>query len=78
MSRPIPPATYALKAWTVKQHGDKFYIAPTASFDDRTRWSKPYTTLQRACTAIARKLAREWQSRDNRRREFYGRTEDVR
>ncbi len=77
MSRPIPPATFALKAWTIKQRGGKFYISPTASFDDKTRWSKPYTTLQHACTAIARKLADEWRGRDQRRRQFHGVKEDA-
>lgn len=78
MSRPIPPATFALKAWTIKQQGDKFHIVPTASFDDKTRWSKPYATLQRACTAIARKLAEEWTERNGRRRASHGLTkEDV-
>ena len=72
MSRPIPPAVFALKAWTIKQHGDKFFIAPTASFDDKTKWSKPYATLQRATTAIARKLAEEWMQRNDRRQKFHG------
>ena len=72
MSRPIPQAVFALKAWTIKQQGEKFYISPSAAFDDKTRWSKPYDSLQRACSAIARKLASEWQQRDKRRREFHG------
>ena len=79
MSRPIPPAVFALKAWTIKEHGGKFYIAPTASLDDKRRWSKTYATLQSACTAIARKLAEEWTTRNERRRASYGLTkEDVR
>jgi hypothetical protein len=76
MARPSP-ATYALKAWTIRGSDGKFYISPTASFDDKTKWSKPYTTLQRACTAIARKLAEEWTARNERRREFHGVKEDV-
>ncbi len=72
MSKPIPPATFALKAWTIKEHGGRFYIAPTASFDDKAKWSKPYATLQRACTAIARKLAEEWTTRNDRRRAVHG------
>ena len=72
MSRPIPPAVFALKAWTIKQHGDKFYVAPTAAFDDKMKWSKPYATLQRATTAIARKLADEWLQRNDRQQKFYG------
>ena len=72
MSRPIPPAVFALKAWTIKEHSGKFYIAPTASFDDKQRWSKSYTTLQRASAAIAGKLAQEWLSRNKRRCAHYG------
>lgn len=72
--RKAAPATYALTAWTIKEIGGKYYIAPTAYFDDKARWSKLYTTLQRACTAIARKLAAEWHERDQRRRDFYGQT----
>ena len=76
MSRPIPPAVYALKAWTVKEHGDKFYIIPSAAIG--MRWSKGYKSLQAACAAIARKLAEEWTTRNERRRAHYGLTrEDV-
>jgi uncharacterized protein (DUF2461 family) len=80
MSRPIPQAVYALTQWTIRRNekDGKFYIAPTTCFDDKTRWSKPYDSLQRACTAIARKLASEWQQRDKRRREFYRLSEDAR
>jgi hypothetical protein len=77
MSRPIPPAVFALRAWTIKQQGDKFYIAPTAVFDDRQRWSKGYDTLQRACMAIARKHVEEWLKRNKRRKHFYGLKEDA-
>jgi hypothetical protein len=72
MSKPIPQAIYALQAWTIKESNGKFFISPTAAFDDKSRWSKQYDSLQRACTAIARKLASEWQARDRRRREFHG------
>ena len=71
MSKPIPQAVFALKAWTIKEHGGKFFIAPTSSFDDKQRWSKGYASLQRACTAIARKLAEEWTERNERRRKFH-------
>jgi hypothetical protein len=51
----------------------KWYIAPTgARFDERAQWSKPYATLQRATTAIARKLADEVIKRHKRRCDFYG------
>lgn len=70
---PPPPAIYALTAWAVKKVNGKWYIAPTgARFDERAQWSKPYATLQRATTAIARKLADEVQKRHKRRCDFYG------
>lgn len=78
MSRPIPPALFALRAWTIKEHGGKFFIAPTAAFDDKLKWSKPYATLQRATTAIARKMADEWRDRNQRREKFYGVKEGLR
>lgn len=67
-----PPAIYALSAWTVKKSNGKWYIAPTARFEDKPPWSKPYATLQRATTAIARKLADEVITRHKRRCERYG------
>jgi hypothetical protein len=70
--RPPPPAIYALRDWTVKKSNGKWYIAPTARFEDEPHWSKPYATLQRATTAIARKLADEVQMRHERRCDFYG------
>lgn len=78
MSRPISPAVFALKAWTIKESGGKFYVAPTAAFDDKLKWSKPYATLQRATTAIARKLADEWLQRNERRLKFHGVKESSR
>lgn len=37
------------------QSAPTIHFAPTAAFDDKLNWSKPYATLRRACTAIARK-----------------------
>ena len=71
MSKPIPPACFALRQWTIKQTGDKFHISPTAAFDDKTKWSKGYASLQAATSAIARKLAEEWVERNERRRKFH-------
>ena len=71
MSRPIPPACFALRQWTIKQTGDKFHVSPTAAFDDKTKWSKGYASLQAATLAIARKHAEEWTERNGRRRSFY-------
>ena len=71
MSRPIPPAFFALSAWSIKQQGEKFFIAPTAAFGDKTKWSKGYASLQAATSSIARKLAEEWAERNERRRKFH-------
>src|SRR5262252_5345116 len=49
---------YALKSWTIKKRGDEFYIAPTGERGTHP-WRGPYRTLQRAASAIARKL--EWE-----------------
>jgi hypothetical protein len=49
---------YALKSWTIQKRGEAFYIAASAQ-EGRHRWRGPYASLQRATTAIARKL--EWE-----------------
>ena len=56
---PPPPAIYALRVWSVKKVNGKWYISQAARFDDKEQWSRPYDTLQRATTAIARKMAEE-------------------
>jgi len=56
---------YALKSWTIKKRGDRFYIASTAQ-SRRHKWRGPYTNLKRATTAIARKLEWEFARRHNR------------
>jgi len=67
-----PPEVYALTAWSVRKSGDKWYVAPTACFDNKPEWSKPYASLYRATTAIARKLAEEVLARQERRRKWNG------
>lgn len=67
MSKPIPPALFALKAWTIKRNGDKYYISPSVAFHDKPQWSEGYRSLQAACSAIARKLAEEWTRRSERK-----------
>jgi len=67
-----PAEVYALRAWSVKKVGDNWYVAPTACFDNKPEWSKPYASLYRATTAIARKLAEEVLTRQKRRREQNG------
>jgi hypothetical protein len=69
---PPPPAIYALRVWSVKKVNGKWYISQAARFDDKAEWSRPYETLQRATTAIARKMAEEVQERHKRRCEQYG------
>jgi hypothetical protein len=56
---------YALRSYTIKKEGDEFFVSPTG-IKSSHRWSKPYATLQRATTAIARKLHREFVRRHNR------------
>lgn len=53
---------YALKSWSIKKRGDKFFVAPSAQ-DGKQRWRGPYANLQRATTAIARKLQWEFSRR---------------
>lgn len=57
---------FALRAWTVKSENGKFFISPTACFDDKHKWRGPYRTLQHATTAIARKLGEEFNERHKR------------
>jgi hypothetical protein len=56
---------YALRNYTIKQQGNRFYVAATA-MAGKHRWSKPYASLQHAATAIARKLQREFVTRHSR------------
>jgi hypothetical protein len=44
---------YALRNYTIKKQGDRFFVAATAMAGTH-RWSKPYATFQHATTAIAR------------------------
>ena len=69
---PPPPAIYALRVWSVKKVNGKWYISRAARFDDKEQWSRPYETLQRATTAIARKITEEVIERHKRRCEHYG------
>jgi hypothetical protein len=75
IAKKSPPEVYALKAWSVMKAGDNWYVAPTACFDNKPQWSKPYASLYRATTAIARKLAEEVLHRQEWRRKVYGNNE---
>jgi hypothetical protein len=72
IAKKSPPEVYALRAWSVMKAGDNWYVATTAFFDNKPQWSKPYATLHRATTAIARKLAEEVLDRQVWRRKVYG------
>ena len=56
---------YALKSWTIKKADERFYIATTAQ-SRRQKWRGPYANLQRATTAIARKLQWEFTQRHSK------------
>src|SRR5262249_20601061 len=56
---------YALKSWTIKKAGDRFYIASSGQAGQH-RWRGPYLNLKRATTAIARKLEWEFACRHRR------------
>lgn len=53
---------FALKGFTIKIEGSKFFIAPTG----HNKWAGPYKSLHHATTAIARKLSREFTQRNGR------------
>ncbi len=57
---------FALKGWTVKTEKGKYFISPTACFDDKNVWAGPYKSLQHATNAIARKLQEEFTRREKR------------
>jgi hypothetical protein len=69
---PLPPPVYALRVWSVKKVGFKWFISEAARFDDKEQWKGPYDTIHRATTAIARKMAEEVLTRHRRRCEHYG------
>jgi hypothetical protein len=56
---------YALRSWTIRKSGEQFFIAASAQSGTH-RWRGPYANLQRATTAIARKLQHEFTRRHNR------------
>jgi hypothetical protein len=73
MQKQVSKAVYALQGWTIEKWGGaRFYIAPTAQAAAKDAWHRPYATLQRATTAIARKLAEEWSARHARVCGFHG------
>jgi hypothetical protein len=61
----MQPHVYALRSWTIKKKGEDFFIAASAQSGTH-RWRGPYANLQRATTAIARKLQHELTRRHNR------------
>jgi hypothetical protein len=69
MQKPLIPArVFALRAWTIKvDDKGQYFISPTACFEERSRWSGPYRSLQHATHAIAGKLRQEVLDREKRR-----------
>ena len=61
---------FALASWTIRQAGDKYFIARTRHWTGKHEWSRPYTSLTLACNAIARNLEREWAQRNARKVKF--------
>lgn len=57
---------YALKSWSIRKRGEQYFIAPTAQ-EGKHLWRGPYLTLQRAATAIARRLQWEFAKRQGRK-----------
>jgi hypothetical protein len=63
MTRKLSEArVFALRGYTVKCDGDKFFVSPTGL----NQWAGPYKSLHHATTAIARKLTREFTERSER------------
>jgi hypothetical protein len=56
---------YALKSGTIRKRGAEFYIAASGQ-SGKHNWRGPYASLQRATTAIARKLQWEFARRYRR------------
>lgn len=64
MTRLSRERIYALRGFTVKVEGEKFFIAPTIAFQNKLDWKGPYKSLQHATTAIARRLQAEFAKRN--------------
>ena len=69
--KPTIEGVYALSGWSIKVDGTGFRISPAAYYEAKSTWSKPYETLQGATSAIARKLAEEFNDRHSRRVAFH-------
>lgn len=61
---------YALRAWTVKVRGKKYFISPTY---DPSKEHGPYKSLQSCTMAIQRKLQEEFVRRHQRVESFHAR-----
>jgi hypothetical protein len=69
--KPTIEGVYALSGWSIKVDGTGFRIGQTAYYEAKSSWSKSYATLQGATSAIARKLAEEFNERHSRRVAFH-------
>jgi hypothetical protein len=61
---------FSLASWTIKQEGEKFFIAKTQHWNGKHEWSRSYKTLTQAANAIARHHEREWAERVARQARF--------
>lgn len=57
---------YALKSWSIRKRGDQYFIAQSGQ-KGKQLWRGPYLSLQRAATAIARRLQWEFAKRHGAR-----------
>ena len=54
---------FRLRPWTIRKHNGSYFISQD---DHPKKWGKSYASLQRACTAVARKMQAEWEERARR------------
>ena len=67
MSKLSREQVFALRAWTLKVAGGKFYAHPTYHADKEIG---PFKSLQATAAAISRKLAEEYTTRTQRLEKF--------
>jgi hypothetical protein len=68
LDRSAAPFVFALASWTIREDArGRYFICRTGS----NAYGKPYSSLRRACTAIARKLEEEYATRRQRLADAY-------
>lgn len=74
-----PRLIYALTQWTVERRGRGWYIATTRDqFSGSDGWRGAYCSIESACLAISKRLAKEARQRHRRQSAFYGVEDDGR